>query len=109
VRSALAAAAKSEADEAAANLAEIANSIDWIAAADNYIEVHIGKRTLLRRMTMRSAERELGPLGFVRIHRRFLVNRRRIESVAGTNGERRVCIAGHDLPIGRRYAARLDV
>lgn len=85
-----------------------AGSIDWIAAADNYIELQIGQRTLIRRMTLRAAERELASFEFVRIHRRYLINRRRIEVVAGTNGDRRARIAGSELPIGRRYAARLD-
>lgn len=108
VRSARAAAARNEADAGPANLAQIASSIDWIAAADNYIELQIGQRTLIRRMTMQAAERELASFDFVRIHRRYLVNRRRIEAVAGTNGDRRVRIAGSELPIGRRYASRLN-
>ncbi|GAO38424.1 hypothetical protein SCH01S_15_00490 [Sphingomonas changbaiensis NBRC 104936] len=108
VRSARAMAARNEADAGPANLVQIAGSIDWIAAADNYIELQIGHRTLIRRMTLSAAERELASCDFVRIHRRYLVNRRRIEAVAGTNGDRRVRIAGSELPIGRRYASRLD-
>jgi len=93
---------------AAIELKGIAPSIDWIEAADNYVEVHVGGRVLLFRMTMAAAERELGGLGMVRIHRRFLVNRGRVEAVLGSNGDRRVRIAGKELPVGSRYAASLN-
>ena len=70
------AAEEAETDE---HLVAIAGSIDWIGAADNYVELHVAGRTLMRRMTMRQAERILAPHGFIRIHRRFLVNLARIE------------------------------
>ena len=89
-------------------LLDFAPSIDWIAAADNYVELHIGQRVVLLRMTMRSAERTLQPFGFVRIHRRFLINRRRLETIVGTNGDRRIRIAGTELPVGRSYLSRLS-
>jgi hypothetical protein len=88
-------------------LLDLAPSIDWIAAADNYVELHIGQRVVLVRTTMRSAERALEPFGFVRIHRRFLINRRRLDGIVGTNGERRIRIAGTELPVGRSYLASL--
>lgn len=93
----------------AVDLTFIARSIDWVEAADNYVELHLGGRILMRRMTMAEAERSLGRQGFVRIHRRFLVNRRRIEAVLGTNGDRRVRIAGTELPVGRSYLPRLTI
>jgi two-component system LytT family response regulator len=92
---------------AAMELAGIARSIDWIEAADNYVEVHLGERVVLLRMTMSATERELSALGFLRIHRRFLVNRARVQAVLGTNGDRRVRVAGKDLPVGSRYATGL--
>lgn len=92
---------------AAIELASIAASVDWVEAADNYVEIHIGKRVLLLRMTMAAAERELQQMGFIRIHRRYLVNRNRLDAVLGSNGDRRVRIAGKELPVGSRYAAGL--
>lgn len=90
------------------SLASLAPSISWIEAADNYVELHVGDRTLMRRMTMRDAESTLAARGFVRIHRRFLVNRRCIEGIVGNNGDTRVRIAGTELPVGRSYLSRLD-
>ena len=95
-------------DRSEESLASIAESLDWVAAADNYVELHSGSGVSMRRMTMRDAERDLVSRGFVRIHRRFLVNSRRISSVHGTNGDRVVRLAGGaELPVGRRYAANL--
>ena len=87
-------------------LVELAPAIDWIEAADNYIELHMGGRVVLRRMAMRAAEQELARFGFVRIHRRYLVNGKRMR-VIGANGDRLVRIAGAELPVGRSYAARI--
>jgi hypothetical protein len=100
-------AATVEADQADESLAAMAGSIDWIAAADNYVELHIRGRVNMRRMTMREAEKALAGRGFVRIHRRYLVNGRRIEAVTG-NGDQIVRLSsGAELPVGRRYAANL--
>ena len=93
---------------ATVELGSIAKSIDWIEAADNYIELHVSGRTVMRRMTMRDAEQALVGRKFVRIHRRFLVNRDRIAAVIGSNGDRIVKLTcGAELPIGRAFAPNL--
>ena len=92
----------------AEDLSSLAKSIDWVAAADNYVELHISGRTMIRRMTMRQAERALAHHGFVRIHRRFLVNRERIASVGAGDRRQSVRLAGGSiLPVGRSFAANL--
>jgi LytTr DNA-binding domain len=93
---------------AAVELGSIAQAIDWIEAADNYVELHIGGRIVMRRMTMRDAEQALAGRGFVRIHRRFLINRHKIANVTGSNGDRIVKLAcGAELPVGRAYEPNL--
>jgi hypothetical protein len=93
---------------ATVEIAAIAKAIDWVEAADNYIELHVGGRTVMRRMTMRDAAQALGSRGFVRIHRRFLVNRDRIAEVVGTNGDRVVrLVDGTELGVGRAFASNL--
>jgi hypothetical protein len=92
----------------ASELTGLAPSVDWIEAADNYVEIHIGERVMLVRMTLAAAEELLRSRGFVRIHRRYLVNARRIHEIVGSNGDRRVRVAGQDLPVGSRFAASLS-
>ena len=73
--------------------------------------IQAGKHVLVEKpmcMTMREAECVLAGRGFIRIHRRFLVNGRKICVVAGTKGDRWVRIGGNELPVGRRYAVHLD-
>lgn len=92
----------------AVELAALAQAIDWIEAADNYVELHCAGKVTLRRTTMREAERALAPRGFMRIHRRYLVNSDRIRGVSG-NGDKVVRLAdGTELPVGSRYAANLN-
>lgn len=94
---------------ATVEIGSIAKAIDWVEAADNYIELHVGGRTVMRRMTMRDAEQALAGRGFVRIHRRFLVNRERIAAITGANGDRIVkLVDGSELAIGRAFAANLS-
>jgi two-component system LytT family response regulator len=90
-------------------LSTIAKAIDWIEAADNYVELHVGGRTVMRRMTMRDAEHALAGRGFVRIHRRFLINRERIDTIVGSNGDRVIrLVDGTELGVGRAFAPNLS-
>ncbi len=55
--------------------------IDWIEAADYYACIHIGKRTLLLRETMKELAETLDPDRFVRIHRSVIVPIARVREV----------------------------
>lgn len=90
-----------------ATLASLAASIDWIEAADNYVALHLAKRTIMRRMTMRDAEQTLAGSGFVRIHRRYLVNRSRIEAIREAPDLLVRLECGVELPVGRAFAGNL--
>jgi hypothetical protein len=85
-------------------LSAIAAAIDWVEAADNYVEIHSVGKVTLRRMTMQEAANSLERHGFVRIHRRFLVNKGRMVTI----GERSVRLrTGDELPVGTAFAANL--
>jgi len=55
--------------------------IDWIEAADNYVEIHVGKQVHLMRETLSNLEQRLQPHRFLRIHRSRLVNADRIKEM----------------------------
>lgn len=55
--------------------------IDWIEAADNYIELHAGEATHLIRETMNSMEAKLPPELFMRISRSQIVNLERVKEL----------------------------
>jgi two-component system LytT family response regulator len=51
----------------------LADDIEWIAAAGDYVELHCGGRHHLLRETMNSLEQKLDPAKFLRIHRSRIV------------------------------------
>jgi two-component system LytT family response regulator len=64
------------------------DDIDWIEAAGNYVELHVGKESHLLRETMSKLETRLESDKFLRIHRRLIVNVERIKQLEGvTHGE----------------------
>jgi len=57
------------------------SDIDWIEAAGNYVEIHIGRKTHLLRETMNNIEKRLDPDKFVRIHRSHIVHLEKIKKL----------------------------
>ena len=55
--------------------------IDWVEAADYYACLHVGKRSLLLRETMKELATSLDPAQFVRVHRSVIVNIARVREV----------------------------
>lgn len=55
--------------------------VDWIESDGNYLRVHVGERSHVVRGTISSWTERLDKQRFIRIHRRFLVNRDRIGEV----------------------------
>lgn len=83
-------------------------TIDWIEAAGNYVEVHVGARALILRLTMREVEALLDPGQFLRIHRSIIVNRSRIESTNRPHNPTLVHLDnGHRLKVGDAYRHNL--
>jgi two-component system LytT family response regulator len=56
-------------------------SVDWVEAADNYVELHCGGARHLLGETLTSLERRLDPRRFVRVHRSRMINRDRVVAV----------------------------
>lgn len=57
------------------------DEIDWIEAAGNYVELHVGQESHLVRGTMKGLEERLDPRRFVRVQRSAIVNIRRIREI----------------------------
>jgi PAS domain S-box-containing protein len=84
-------------------------AIDWIEAAGNYAQLHIGSKLYLVRETMNSLEARLDPSQFVRVHRGAITNVMRMK-------ELQPCSSGHYklflqdgtlITLSRTYLARL--
>jgi two-component system LytT family response regulator len=84
------------------------DAIDWVEAADYYVELHLGGSTILHRESMQSLEAKLDPLRFVRIHRKAIVNRNRIREIVRSGRRWYVVLAdGARLPMSGRARERL--
>lgn len=51
-----------------------ARDIEWLEAAENYVNLHVRGHVYPLRSTMTAIEERLDPMRFVRVHRRFIVN-----------------------------------
>jgi two-component system LytT family response regulator len=85
------------------------DDIDWIEAAENYVQLHAGRAEHLLHVTMNALEKQLDPGLFLRIHRSVIVNVRRIKELQPvTHGEYVITLAnGIRLQSGRMYSEKL--
>lgn len=83
--------------------------IDWIEAADNYVQIHAGRQEHLVRETLQSIESKLDPGQFVRIHRSTIVNLDRVKELMPLfHGDYCVrLIDGTELTMSRYFRQRL--
>jgi two-component system LytT family response regulator len=81
----------------------------WLAAAGNYVELHLLGRTVLHRITLNRLEALLDPAVFLRVHRGAIVRRDQLARLATTgDGTYRLglrCAA--EVAVSERYLAAL--
>jgi two-component system LytT family response regulator len=85
------------------------SDIDWIEAADYYVQLHVGPRSYLHREPMRDLEARLDPRRFVRIHRSTIVAIDRVAELRpSAHGDHCVRLAdGTDLRLSRARKSQL--
>jgi hypothetical protein len=76
-----------------------------ISSAGNYVEFFLADgRRLLMRSPLRSVESELGPRGFVRTHRSWLVNGKKVTTLRPDgSGDYTVELGQQAVPLSRRF------
>ncbi len=81
----------------------------WIEAADNYVELHLEKKSHLLRETLNALEARLAPGEFVRISRSVIVNKSRVRELQRLfYGSYAVILRnGVKLTLSRRYRDKL--
>jgi two-component system, LytTR family, response regulator len=85
------------------------SDIDWIEAADYYVQLHVGAKSYLHREPMRDLEARLDPRRFVRIHRSAIVALDRVAELRpSAHGDHCVRLRdGTDLKLSRARRGRL--
>ena len=85
--------------------------VQWISAADNYIELHLPPRSWLERVTLAEAlARDGWAARFVRVHRSHAVNPAHVQRIErlGTGEAVLTLASGATLRVSRGYRAALD-
>jgi len=84
--------------------------VDWIEAADNYVNLHCGGETHTVRETMTALQKTLDPRKFLRIHRSAIVNLDRVKALQPWfRGDYRVVLStGATLTLSRGYRKNLE-
>jgi two-component system, LytTR family, response regulator len=79
----------------------------WLAAAGNYVELHLGGRALLHRSTLAALEERLPPLEFRRVHRTALVRVAQAASLQslGDGAHQLTLRCGAVVPVSERHLA----
>jgi two-component system LytT family response regulator len=88
----------------------VAEDVEWIGAAGDYVELHVNGHSFLLRETMASLEQRLDPAKFLRIHRsRFVQSKGIMELRSIEKREFIVKLAdGSEHRSSRTYANRLE-
>jgi two-component system, LytTR family, response regulator len=84
--------------------------IDWIGAAGNYVELHVGPGSYLLRSTLTQLQGRLPARAFLRIHRETIVQVDRIRRLQRLPGAlyQVVLRDGTERPVGRSFQAVLE-
>lgn len=86
-----------------------ARDIEWLEAAENYVDLHVRGRAYPLRSTMTAIQERLDPQRFVRVHRSYIVNLDFLVQIEPTdNGDARLLLKdGTRIPCSRRYRQAL--
>jgi two-component system, LytTR family, response regulator len=79
--------------------------IDWIEAAKNYVNLHVGKQDYLMRGTIEGFYQKLNPSRFLRVNRSHIVNLESIKELQPWfHGEYKIILKdGKEISWSRRY------
>ena len=86
-----------------------AQDIEFLEAAENYVNLHVRGRVYPLRSTMTAIQDRLDPTRFVRVHRSYIVNLDCLEQIEPLDtGDARLLLKnGARIPCSRRYRSAL--
>jgi two-component system LytT family response regulator len=85
------------------------DEVDWIAAANNYVELHLAGRTVLHRLPLSKLEQGLDPRQFQRVHRGAIVRIDQCSALAvvGDGSYTLSLRCGAAVPVSERYVEQV--
>jgi two-component system LytT family response regulator len=83
--------------------------IDYIESQDDYVSIRVAGRSFLKEQTLEELEEQLAAKGFLRIHRRYILNVSRLAKIELSEKDSRVAILKDktELPISRSGYVKL--
>jgi DNA-binding LytR/AlgR family response regulator len=75
------------------------DSILWLEASSDYVKINTDKKMLMVLSTMKAISEKLPENQFVRVHRSFIVNIKRVENIDSSN----LIIGNKIIPISTNY------
>lgn len=84
--------------------------IEWIESSGNYIKLHLPDTTHMIRSSLKNLQSKLNPLHFVRIHRSYIVNIKKVKEIEPWfSGDSKIILMnGKTLKMSRNYKENLD-
>ncbi len=80
------------------------DDILWIEADGNYIELHLDDKRYATKMSLTKVEQKIDAPYFVRAHKKFLINIKKIDSIPSSS---ELIINGRNIPIGSKFRSAL--
>ena len=86
-----------------------AHDIEFLEAAENYVNLHVRGRVYPLRSTMTAIQDRLDPARFARVHRSYIVNLDFLDQIEPLDtGDARLLLKnGSRIPCSRRYRSAL--
>ncbi|MGB3618796.1 MAG: LytTR family DNA-binding domain-containing protein, partial [Catalinimonas sp.] len=73
--------------------------VHFVEARQNYVLLHTDRGRFLTLLTMKSAEEQLPPPAFLRVHKSYVVAAAHVDAVEGNQ----LHVGEHRIPVGRQY------
>jgi DNA-binding LytR/AlgR family response regulator len=75
------------------------DEILYVESLKDYVKIYTGEKPIVTLLSMKVIEEKLPPRDFLRVHRSFIVNVRKIQVIE----KRHIRIMSHEIPIGDNY------
>jgi len=75
--------------------------IEWIQSEGNYCTIQLADKRFVVKMSLSGILEELGAYDFVQVHKRYIVNKEKIDKLDLSNNQ--LFINGNSIPIGRTF------
>lgn len=91
------------------NVSVLLDNIVSLKTAGNYVEIHDGERTYLKRTTLKNMLSELADNNFVQVHRSYVINLNKLHRLINLeNGSgMAILVNQQNIPVSKRYKSSL--